>query len=87
MSKVLLKSTLFVAFISSVFTFVPAGHALAQDTNILFVGNSYTHGRYQPVLGYLAGAANNPSDGVVHDLLCPSLPCSTAAGSGLPVEG
>jgi hypothetical protein len=87
MSKFLLKSTLFVAFISSVFTFVPAGHALAQDTNILFVGNSYTHGRYQPVLGYLAGAANNPSDGVVHDLLCPSLPCSTAAGSGLPVEG
>jgi hypothetical protein len=87
MSKFLLRPTFLVAFIWSVFTLVSADYALAQDTNILFVGNSYTHGRYQPVLGYNAGAANNPSDTVVHDLLCPSLPCSMPAGSGLPVEG
>jgi len=50
--------------------------AQAQDTNILFVGNSYTHGRYQPVLGYNAGPGNATGDNVVHDLLCPSLPCT-----------
>jgi hypothetical protein len=86
MSKFLLKPILLVALWSA-FSLLSPDCALAQDTNILFVGNSYTHGRYQPVLGYNAGAANNPSDTVVHDLLCPSLPCSTAAGSGLPVEG
>ena len=87
MARFLWRLPLFIVFISSVLTLLSGNIAFAQDTNILFVGNSYTHGRYQPVLGYLAGAANNPSDGVVHDLLCPALPCSTAAGTGLPVEG
>ena len=80
MSKYLLKPTLLVAFILSVFKLVSTDYALAQDTNILFVGNSYTHGRYQPVLGYNAGAGSNPSDSVVHDLLCPTLPCTGAEG-------
>jgi len=51
--------------------------AVADPINILFVGNSYTHGRYQPVLGYNAGAGSDPSNSVVHDLLCPTLPCAS----------
>ena len=51
--------------------------ALADPIQILFVGNSYTHGRYQPVLGYNAGPGDSTSTNVVHDLLCPSLPCAS----------
>jgi hypothetical protein len=54
------------------------GQALAAPVEILFVGNSYTHGRYQPVLGYNAGPGNGTGTGQVHDLLCPSLPCTGA---------
>ena len=58
------------------------GQAQAQasspQVNILFVGNSYTHGRYQPVLGYNAGPGDSTSNSVVHDLLCPTLPCTGA---------
>jgi hypothetical protein len=54
--------------------------ASADPINILFVGNSFTHGRYQPVLGYNAGAASNPSNGVVHDLLCPGTGTSCTSG-------
>jgi len=66
-----------------------ADYALAQDTSILFVGNSYTHGRYPPVLNYNAGAADAAGDSVVHDLLCPHAGCTTKApGSpSLPIEG
>jgi hypothetical protein len=78
MSKYPLLSTLSVVSILSVLTLLPVDYAMAQDINILFVGNSYTHGRYQPVLGYNAGAGSDPSDGVVHDLLCPTLPCTGA---------
>jgi hypothetical protein len=49
--------------------------AHADVVNILFVGNSYTHGRYDPVLNYNAGPANAPGNDTVHDLLCPSSPC------------
>ncbi|MBN8987087.1 MAG: PEPxxWA-CTERM sorting domain-containing protein [Rhizobiales bacterium] len=52
-----------------------AGQAHADEVDILFVGNSYTHGRYNPVLNYNAGPANAPGNDVVHDLLCPSAPC------------
>ena len=54
------------------------GHALADPIEILFVGNSYTHGRYQPVLGYNAGPGDGTGTNQVHDLLCPSLPCTGA---------
>jgi hypothetical protein len=57
------------------FTLASIDHAHAQDTGILFVGDSFTHGRYQPMLSYNAGPGNAPGDGLVHDLLCPSLPC------------
>jgi len=56
-----------------------AGPAAADPTKILFVGNSYTHGRYPPALNYNAGPGN-AADGLVHDLLCPSLPCTGAEG-------
>ena len=54
--------------------------AAADPINILFVGNSYTHGRYTPVLNYNAGAASNPSNNVVHDLLCPGTGTTCASG-------
>lgn len=54
--------------------------AFADPINILFVGNSYTHGRYDPALNYNAGPGNAPGDGVVHDLLCPSSPCTGVEG-------
>jgi hypothetical protein len=55
--------------------------ATASETSvkILFVGNSFTHGRYEPVRGYNAGFG--PDN--VHDLLCPSLAsCSIAEQGG-----
>jgi hypothetical protein len=55
-----------------------ANPAHADVVNILFVGNSYTHGRYDPELNYNAGPANAPGNGTVHDLLCPSSPCGGA---------
>src|SRR6185312_9665532 len=78
-----------VALTAGVVTLLSAGAALADDINILFVGNSYTHGRYPPVLSYNAGPANAAGDGVVHDLLCPPAGCTTKApGSpSLPIEG
>jgi hypothetical protein len=57
-----------------------SGVAMADPINILFVGNSFTHGRYEPVLNYNAGAANNPSTGVVHDLLCPGTGTTCTSG-------
>lgn len=54
-----------------------ASQAHADVVNILFVGNSYTHGRYDPVLNYNAGPANAPGNSTVHDLLCPNSPCGS----------
>ena len=54
--------------------------AAAPTTDILFVGNSYTHGRYDPALNYNAGAASNPSNDVVHDLLCPGTGTTCSSG-------
>jgi hypothetical protein len=59
-----------------------AGLAAAQadPIKILFVGNSYTHGRYPPALNYNAGPGDAVGSGLVHDLLCPSLPCAGVEG-------
>lgn len=54
--------------------------AAASPIDILFVGNSYTHGRYDPALNYNAGAASNPSNSVVHDLLCPGTVTTCTSG-------
>jgi hypothetical protein len=56
------------------------GPAAADPVNILFVGNSYTHGRYEPALGYNAAPGDTLGDALVHDLLCPSAPCTGAEG-------
>ena len=57
-----------------------AAPARADPINILFVGNSFTHGRYDPALNYNAGPGDAPGTSTVHDLLCPSLPCTGAEG-------
>ncbi len=56
----------------------------ANPIELLFVGNSFTHGRYPPALNYNAGTAASVGDpSVVHDLLCPSTsatgPCTSGA--------
>lgn len=58
--------------------------AAAADApvNILFVGNSFTHGRYEPVRTYNAGF----SAGDVHDLLCPSLATCSSAEQGTQID-
>jgi hypothetical protein len=59
-----------------------AGQAQADVVNILFVGNSYTYGKYDPVRNYMSGYDTGPGAVTtphVHDLLCSSAAsCSTA---------
>ena len=69
-----------VAAVAALLTLSQWQTAMADPVNILFVGNSYTHGRYNPALNYNAGPGNAPGDGVVHDLLCPSSPCTGVEG-------
>jgi hypothetical protein len=73
-----MRNSKYLAALAIVAGLLSGQPAVADPINILFVGNSYTHGRYQPVLGYNAGAGSNPSNNVVHDLLCPNLPCTGA---------
>ena len=77
----MLRSRLFLAGTLSVATALATGPVAAQPPSnpveILFVGNSFTHGRYVPALSYNAGPGNSTNNNLVHDLLCPSL---TAAG-------
>ncbi len=56
--------------------------AEANPVDILFVGNSFTHGRYEPVRTYNAGFG--PGD--VHDLLCSSAGSCSAAETGAQVD-
>ena len=46
-----------------------SGAAAEAPVNILFIGNSFTHGRYEPARSYNAGFGTDD----VHDLLCPSV--------------
>ena len=65
---------------------LPESAAVAQTASdpieILFLGNSFTHGKYPPALNYNAGPGNSTDSNVVHDLLCPSLTPSGACTSG-----
>ena len=54
--------------------------AAAEDVDILFVGDSFTHGRYDPVRGYKSGFGD--SNAHVHDLNC--LSAATCAAAELP---
>ncbi|MGA9864907.1 MAG: PEP-CTERM sorting domain-containing protein [Acetobacteraceae bacterium] len=56
--------------------------AQASPIDILFLGNSFTHGRYDPVRTYNAGFGPNS----VHDLLCPSAATCSAAEAGPQVD-
>jgi autotransporter-associated beta strand protein len=68
----------------------PAAAQTADNpVEILFVGNSFTHGRYSPALNYNAGPGNATDGSMVRDLLCPSLnaagACTWGAGAVAPV--
>jgi hypothetical protein len=65
----------------SVFTPISATAADAP-VKILFVGNSFTHGRYEPVRTYNAGFAADD----VHDLLCPSPSTCSSAEQGSQID-
>jgi autotransporter-associated beta strand protein len=61
-----------------------AAQTAANPIELLFVGNSFTHGKYPPALNYNAGTAASVGDpSVVHDLLCPATtatgPCTSGA--------
>jgi len=50
-----------------------SAQSAGSPVEILFLGNSFTHGRYNPALNYNAGPGNATNSNLVHDLLCPSL--------------
>ncbi|MEO9190686.1 MAG: hypothetical protein ABI224_11930, partial [Acetobacteraceae bacterium] len=56
--------------------------AQASPIDILFLGNSFTHGRYNPVRSYNAGFGPNS----VHDLLCLSAASCRPAEAGPQVD-
>jgi len=63
------------------------GTARADVVNILFVGNSYTFGKYNPVRNYMSGYDTGPgavSTPHVHDLLCSSAASCSAAEKVAP---
>jgi hypothetical protein len=65
-----------------------AAEARADVVNILFVGNSYTYGKYDPVRTYMSGYDTGPgaaSTPHVHDLLCSSAASCSAAEKVAPV--
>ena len=68
------------AVVSMLLLAMTGQQAAADPIDILFVGNSYTHGRYDPALNYNAGAAGNTSNTVVHDLLCPGTGTTCTSG-------
>ncbi len=84
MSKMLLRAAsrtcCVVALLAGFAALLNSRPAAADPTEILFVGNSFTHGRYNPALNYNAGPGNAAGTNQVHDLLCPSLPCTGAEG-------
>ena len=59
-----------------------AAQTAANPVDILFLGNSFTHGRYNPALNYNAAPGNSTNSNLVHDLLCPSLTASGMCSSG-----
>lgn len=59
-----------------------AAQTAANPVEILFLGNSFTHGRYNPALNYNAAPGNSTNSNLVHDLLCPSLTASGMCSSG-----
>ena len=56
--------------------------AAEAQINILFIGNSFTHGRYEPVRTYNGGFGAND----VHDLLCSTPATCSSAEQGAQVD-
>jgi hypothetical protein len=82
-SRFQLRLAVTLLAIASVLTDRPvAAQSAANPVEILFVGNSFTHGRYPPALNYNAGPGNSTDSNFVHDLLCPSLTASGMCTSG-----
>ena len=59
-----------------------SGAAAEAPVNILFIGNSFTHGRYEAARTYNAGFGTDD----VHDLLCPSLATCSGAEQGSQID-
>src|SRR5690349_1683812 len=59
-----------------------AAQTAASPVEILFLGNSFTHGRYNPALNYNAAPGNSTDSNLVRDLLCPSLTAAGMCASG-----
>ncbi|SDN99336.1 autotransporter-associated beta strand repeat-containing protein [Afipia sp. GAS231] len=70
--------------VTSVLAGSPAiAQTAANPIELLFVGNSFTHGKYPPALNYNAGTAASVGDpSVVHDLNCPAATASGPCTSG-----
>ena len=80
MARLLFASVLLAAL--SALTPIRATAAEAPPINILFIGNSFTHGRYEPVRTYNGGFGAND----VHDLLCSSPAACSSAEQGTQVD-
>ncbi len=79
MARLFFAPVLSVALLAP--TPIPAT-AAAAPINILFIGNSFTHGRYEPVRTYNGGFDADD----VHDLLCPSASACSSAEQGTQVD-
>ena len=80
---VIARAKIALIWIATLSAFTPTLATAAEaPVNILFVGNSFTHGRYEPVRTYNAGFGTD----AVHDLLCPSLAACSSAEQGSQID-
>lgn len=64
---------------------LPAAAVRAAPIDILFVGNSFTHGKYDPVRTYMSGFGTGT--GNVHDVNCLTAATCSAAETTAPAQG
>jgi hypothetical protein len=80
---VIARAQIALIWLATLCAFTPTLATAAEaPVNILFVGNSFTHGRYEPVRTYNAGFGTD----TVHDLLCPSLAACSSAEQGSQID-
>ena len=80
---VIARAQIVLIWLATLCAFTPTLATAAEaPVNILFVGNSFTHGRYEPVRTYNAGFGTD----TVHDLLCPSLAACSSAEQGSLID-
>ena len=73
-----------VRLLSIAAVLLPAG-ALAAPVDILFLGNSFTHGKYDPVRTYMSGFG--AGTGNVHDVNCLTAATCSSAETTAPAQG